>query len=145
MKNVKTSTRGLLAALALLGLHTGATAAEWVLVASAKSSMRSLDMATAESLYMGKTSDLPGIGAVAIHDLPEGNAVRDAFYQETSNKNASAMKAYWSRMIFTGKGQPPKVVDSSAALKKALAANPAAIGYLEKSAVDASVKVLLAP
>ncbi len=145
MKHFKTSARSWFAACALVGLHAGAFAAEWVLVASAKSSVRNLDMATAESLYMGKSSELPGVGAIAVHDLPEGNAVRDAFYQETSNKNASAIKAYWSRMIFTGKGQPPKVVESSAALKKALAANPSAIGYLEKSAVDASLKVLLAP
>jgi hypothetical protein len=31
----------------------------------------------------------------------------------------------------------------SAAVKKAVAANPKAVGYIEKSAVDASVKVIL--
>ena len=36
----------------------------------------------------------------------------------------------------------PKEVGDSAAVKKAVAADPKAIGYIEKSAVDGSVKVL---
>lgn len=135
-----------LAALALIlttGMSGMASAADWVLVAGAKSSVRTVDAETAANLYLGKVSELPGVGPVQLHDLPEGSAVRDGFYQEAANKSASAMKALWSRMIFTGKGQPPKSVESSAALKKILASNPTAIGYMEKSAVDASVKVLL--
>jgi ABC-type phosphate transport system substrate-binding protein len=36
----------------------------------------------------------------------------------------------------------PKEAGDSAAVKKAVAADPKAIGYIEKSAVDASVKVV---
>ena len=36
----------------------------------------------------------------------------------------------------------PKEVANSAAVKSAVAANPKAIGYMEKSAVDATVKVV---
>jgi hypothetical protein len=48
-------------------------------------------------------------------------------------------------MAFTGKGTPPKEVANSAEVKKTLAGNPGLIGYIEKSAVDGSVKTLLAP
>lgn len=142
-----TTKRTLLAfALALLA-HTSspAIAADWVLVASAKSGINKLDADAASNLYLGKTSELPGVGPVALLDLPEGNAIRDAFYLEATKKDASALKAYWSRMIFTGKGQPPRMVEGAGAVKKALGSNPSAIGYIEKSAVDATVKVILAP
>ena len=36
----------------------------------------------------------------------------------------------------------PKEVADSAAVKAAVAANPKAIGYIDKSAVDATVKVV---
>jgi ABC-type phosphate transport system substrate-binding protein len=36
----------------------------------------------------------------------------------------------------------PKEAGDSAAVKKAVASDPKAIGYIEKSAVDASVKVI---
>jgi hypothetical protein len=45
--------------------------------------------------------------------------------------------------MFTGHGQPPKVVADAAAVKKAVAADPKAVGYIDKADVDASVKVVL--
>jgi ABC-type phosphate transport system substrate-binding protein len=131
--------------LALLTcLPSISSAADWVLVANAKSSITKLDADAASNLFLGKSTELPGVGAVALLDLPEGSATRESFYQDVTKKDASSLKAYWARMIFTGKGQPPKAMDSAASVKKAIAANPSALGYIEKSAVDASVKVVLA-
>jgi ABC-type phosphate transport system substrate-binding protein len=45
--------------------------------------------------------------------------------------------------VFSGKATPPKELGSAAEVKKFVAANPDAIGYIEKSAVDGSVKVVL--
>ena len=44
--------------------------------------------------------------------------------------------------MFSGKATPPKELGSSADVKKFVASNPDAIGYIEKSAVDSSVKVV---
>lgn len=53
------------------------------------------------------------------------------------------VKSTWSRIVFSGKGQPPKQLPDNAAVKKAVAADPKAVGYIEKSAVDGTVKTLL--
>jgi ABC-type phosphate transport system substrate-binding protein len=45
--------------------------------------------------------------------------------------------------VFTGKATPPKALPSSADVVKAVAADPNAIGYVEKAAVDDTVKVVL--
>ena len=49
----------------------------------------------------------------------------------------------WSRLAFTGQGQPPKELADAEAVKKAVAADPKAVGYIDKADVDASVKVVL--
>jgi len=68
--------------------------------------------------------------------------VRAEFYKKVTDKDASQAKALWSKLVFTGKASMPKEVANSAAVKSAVAANPKAIGYMEKSAVDGSVKVV---
>lgn len=55
----------------------------------------------------------------------------------------SQVKATWARLIFTGKAHAPREVADAAAVKKAVAADPKALGYIQKSELDPSVKVLL--
>lgn len=89
------------------------------------------------NLYLGRNADLKPV------DLPESSATRNIFYQKATDREAAQVKAVWARLVFSGKGQPPKELPDAAAVKKAVAADPKAIGYIEKSAVDASVKVVL--
>ena len=53
------------------------------------------------------------------------------------------VKAVWSRLVFSGKAQPPKEHADAAAVKKAVAADPKAIGYIDKAALDGTVKAAL--
>jgi hypothetical protein len=55
------------------------------------------------------------------------------------------LKAFWSKIIFTGRGQPPSSVATSRDVKKLLLARPNTIGYMDQSMVDSSLKVILAP
>ncbi len=90
------------------------------------------------AVYLGRNPDLKPV------DLPDGSPTREAFYKKATERDAAQIKAVWSRIVFTGKGQPPKELPDAAAVKKAVAADPKAIGYIDKSAVDASVKVVYA-
>jgi ABC-type phosphate transport system substrate-binding protein len=89
------------------------------------------------NVYLGRSFDLKPI------DQPESSAVRAQFYKKATDRDLAQVKATWSRIIFTGKGQPPKELPDDAAVKKAVAADPKAIGYIDKSAVDGSVKAVL--
>lgn len=68
--------------------------------------------------------------------------IRAEFYKKVLEKEPAQVEAIWSKMAFTGKGKPPPEMKNSAEVKKAVAANPKAIGYIEKSAVDDTVKVV---
>jgi hypothetical protein len=55
------------------------------------------------------------------------------FYRKVTGQDLAQVKATWSRLIFTGRGLPPKELPDAEAIKKAVAADPKAIGYIEKS------------
>lgn len=117
--------------------------ADVVVVVSAKSPVGNLTSEQVSQLFLGKASTFPGGAQAMPIDQAEGQAARDEFYTKITGKSAAQVKAYWSKIIFTGKGQPPKEVPNTAEVKKLVGSNPNTIGYIEKSAVDSSVKVVL--
>lgn len=68
---------------------------------------------------------------------------RDAFYASFAGKSPAQLKAHWSKIIFTGRGQPPREVANSVEVRKFIVDNPNAIGYIEQDMVDGSVRALL--
>ena len=113
-----------------------------VIVVSAKNPLSALRHEQVAAIFMAQTDRFPdGAEAVAL-DLPPGSALRDAFYRRVADRSPALMKAYWTKMVFTGRGQPPRELHNSAAVRRMVADNPAMIGYIDRAALDASVKVL---
>jgi len=110
--------------------------AEVVVVVNPKAAEASMTKDQIAQFFLGKSSAMTPI------DQPEDAPIRAEFYKKVTDKEAAQAKALWSKLVFTGKATMPKEVANSAAVKAAVAANPKAIGYMEKSAVDASVKVV---
>lgn len=126
-----------------LGLAAQSACAEVVPVVSAKSTVENLSPNQVMDIFLGKTSRFPN-GEIAVPiDQAEGTAIRDAFYMQFASKSAAQLKAYWSKIIFTGRGQPPRELSPSEKVKRVLADNPHLIGYIERSEVDENVKVVL--
>ncbi len=90
----------------------------------------------ASQFFLGKSEMFTPV------DLAD-NAIRNEFYHKLAGKDSSQVKAIWSKLVFTGKGTAPVEYGSAAEVKKAVAGNPKAIGYIDKSAVDSTVKVIL--
>ena len=116
--------------------------ADVVAVVSSKSAVTTLSKSQVVDIFLGKTARFPdGSQAVPV-DQSEGTIVRDEFYIKLVGKSAAQMKAYWSKIIFTGRGQPPKALPNDAEVKKRLVENPTAIGYMDANMVDASLRVV---
>jgi len=131
--------RSLLAAL-LSGISL-ASAAQVVVIVNPKAA----DSPSAEqvaALYLGKSGSLPG-GIRQALDLPDASPLREPFYTKATGKNAAQVKAIWARLAFSGKATPPKELPSAAQVKKHVAANADAIGYIDKASLDGSVKAVL--
>lgn len=132
----------IMVALAGLSLISMASA-QIAVVVSAKSPATGLNKEQTAALFLGKSSQLPGAGTPVLVDQGEATDVRKNFYGKVADKTPAQVKAIWARLVFSGKSSPPKEAPSSAEVKKLVAANPDAVGYIEKTAVDPSVKVLL--
>ena len=113
-----------------------------VAVVSARSPVTQLSSAQVADIFLGKSNRFPdGTQAMPI-DLGEDSPVRDRFYAQYTGKSAAQVKAHWSKIIFTGRGQPPRQASTPVEAKKLVADNPNAIGYIDPSQVDGSVRVV---
>jgi hypothetical protein len=130
---VRASALALALAASMLALPA---AAQIVVVASAKSGAGTFSKEQVSDVFMGKNTSFTPV------DLAESSPLRDDFYGKVVGKSASQMKSYWAKMAFTGKGTPPREAASSGEVKKILAGDATLVGYIEKAAVDSSVKVL---
>ncbi len=68
--------------------------------------------------------------------------VRDAFSRRVFGLSSAALAAYWNRQYFLGV-LPPATLSSSEAVKRYVASDPGAIGYIEANLADGSVHVAL--
>jgi len=144
MKNIM-FTQALMMTIASLSIMTAANADPIVVVVNAISPVTKLDKEQVANLFLGKSSSYPDGSAAVPIEQTDATPAHDEFHKSITEKSASQLKSYWSKMIFSGKGTAPKEVASNAELLKLLASNPAMIGYIDKTAVDKSVKVILAP
>ena len=130
-----------LAAVMLFGVSS-LCLAEIVVIVHPSLAVTSLSEDDVARLFLGKSRSFPnGDQAIPVNQI-EGSAIRATFNQTVCNKNASQYKAYWSQLVFTGKGTPPKEANDDTAVKALVAYNPSMIGYVDASVVDASVKVV---
>jgi len=118
------------------------TMAETAVIVSASNANSTIDKATIAKIFLGKSKSFPDGSAATPIDQNEGSAARDSFNSAVLGKSASQLKSYWSRLIFTGKGTPPKQSGNDADVKAMVAGNAKLIGYIDASAVDESVKVV---
>jgi ABC-type phosphate transport system substrate-binding protein len=135
--------RAAVAGMGLVLAFTDRTSiADVVAVVSSKSAITALSKSQIEDIFFGRiTHLLGGLQAVPL-DQAEGSSARDEFYAKVAGKSPAQMKAYWSKIIFTGRGQPPKEVTNGTELRKRLGEDPTAIGYIDASLVNDSVRVV---
>jgi ABC-type phosphate transport system substrate-binding protein len=137
MRKVMKTNFKAIAALALLGALSGQANAEVVVVVGAKSSATTLTADQVSQIFLGKSTTHTPL------DQAEANPIRSEFYKKATGKDAAQVKAVWSKLVFTGKASMPKEVGGSSDVKRVLSSDSNAIGYIEKSAVDSSVKAVL--
>jgi ABC-type phosphate transport system substrate-binding protein len=107
-----------------------------------KDNANAVDKDFVAKIYRGEAKVWPNGDSVVSYDLPDENAARVAFDQEVAGKSVSQMKALWGQLIFSGKAVPPKKMESDDDVKKAVASNKGAVGYIKASSADGSVKVI---
>lgn len=117
--------------------------AEVAIIVNNGVSVSSITADAAANIFLGKLDTLSDGTRLVPIDQEDSQKIRTEFYSKVVKKDAAQLNAYWSRLIFTGKGEPPKKVADNADVIALVTANPNIIGYVDASAVTSAVKVLL--
>ena len=142
IKPMKTSFAYLpLLAVALAFVTTTAYAEDVVIIAHIDNP-NVVDRQYVARLYTGAVKGWPDGSPAFPVDQIEGSESRAMFYAKVVGKSQSTVRALWQQIIFSGNGLPPKIVSPDSAMKRLVATNRNAIGYILASQVDASVKVI---
>jgi hypothetical protein len=119
--------------------------ADIVVVVPARSPVQKLSEEQVADLFLGRAAvPVPG-GALEPIDLAEGRPERDDFYRRIAAMSAPQLTAYWARMIFTGRGKPPREVGDEHAVKEQMARNPHLLAYLPRQDVDDTMRIVFVP
>ncbi|EAW26778.1 hypothetical protein ATW7_09556 [Alteromonadales bacterium TW-7] len=100
-----------------------------------------LDADTIKKIYLGKAKSF-GDGTKVNPVNQDGTSAADEFNDKVVGKSGSQLNAYWSKLVFTGKGTPPEKLGSDQAVIDFVAANADAIGYVDSAKVSDNVKVV---
>ena len=125
------------------GLMMAATfaSAEVVVIVNASSPINSATAEEIQQVFLGKRNEIGGVSVTPV-DHSEGNEVREVFYDKVVDKTPSQLNAYWSRLIFTGKGKPPKQYFDDAEVLETVLEEEDSVGYIDSSSIAEGVKVI---
>ncbi len=113
-----------------------------VVVVVHPSNSAELNEKTVQRIFLGKERKFSdGSESIPINQAAT-SAVRADFDASFLRKSSSQVSAYWAKLVFTGKGVPPKEVVDDAEVIDLVSKNPSAIGYIDEASLTDSVKRL---
>ncbi|CBL45302.1 Hypothetical protein HDN1F_17190 [gamma proteobacterium HdN1] len=134
--------RALPSSLAALLLSTTPAYAEFVVIVHKDADVRSMSKDEVARVFMMKSKTLPNGREVVPLSQSSREQFNDRFFDLITQRSRLQRDAYWARLMFTGKGQQPKSVESDAAMLAAVAAHPKYIGFIDSKSLDNSVTVV---
>ena len=126
----------------ILGISLASFALAEIEVVVHPSNAAAFDKSAIQRIFLGKTRAFPsGAEAVPIA-LREGSTGDADFTKSVLSKTPKQLKAYWAKMVFTGKGTPPKQLDNASQVLKLVSTNPNLIGFIPAGSSEGNVKVV---
>ncbi len=132
--------------LSSLYLFTAITHAGVAIIVNPEVSDSNLIESQIAKIYLGRMKSYSNGQTIYAGDLPKRSAVRQDFYKRVVKKSERSMNRYWSKLKYTGKGKPPKQLNSNREIIKWVARTDGAIAYIDSRYVKLlkkSVKVVL--
>ena len=126
--------------LALLLSTQSVAAEELVLIVHRDSGISTLSREQASHLFLGRVKMLPSGGRA---NVVEVEPLRASFYRRLLGREIAEINAYWARLQFSGRTQPPLRVSDSAAAVARVAGDPQAIAFVDVVPDDPRARVVL--
>ena len=107
-----------------------------------QSNNSAIDDKLIERAFFKKATKFDDGSSITPYTPDDGAATRTEFEDKVLGKSESQMKAYWSKLIFTGKGNPPDKLSSDTAIIEKVKSDSSAISYVDAASVTSDVKVV---
>jgi len=101
-----------------------------------------LDSAYLNQIFAMQIRKWPSGQAIQVFILPSTSSLHRKFVIDRLQIQAHQLDRIWNRMLFTGTGKAPTVVDSEDAMLKMIQTTPGAVGYVSKEYPADGVRVL---
>jgi len=127
--------------LLLLVMFTPSAQAELAIIVHAKNKIDSLTAQQVQDIFLGRSRIFPN-GKFAL-PIDQSSPLRAEFYEKLSGRPVEQINAYWARIMFTGQASPPQQLPDDKAVLQTIRENEGAIGYIDRSQVDKTIRVVL--
>lgn len=116
--------------LVLVVLFFSVTAwAEILIITNKNVSENTLNQEHLQDIFLGKVVQWEDHKAIRMAVLRDPK-LHEVFLEEYIHKSQNQWRMYWKRMVFTGRGLPPRTVNSEAEMLEYVAETDGAIGYV---------------
>ncbi len=116
-----------------------------VVIAHPSASDSAIIKQVVKKIFLGRMNTFPsGNPLVAVEQSRESPSMQE-FHNKVTKKTPNALHAYWVKVVTSGKGVKLKSLQDDDAVKSWVASHPEALGYIDASHVDNSVKVVYTP
>ena len=139
IRSRKPSTLVRLATMSALVVLLASMVDAQISIVVAKSSTQTASASELKLMFTGSKFNWPGGTKVVVVDQSESTVGR-AFYEKFVGKSVSQVRSEWNKLVLSGQAIGPRKCASDEAVKKSVAENPNAVGFVATSALDESVK-----
>jgi len=100
------------------------------IITNTKNTTQSLSKQDIQNIFLGKIQSFPNGTPAKPVNLSKGSPSRKAFMEEILKKTERSWRSHWARLLFTGKGKPPKEYKNPQKIIDFVSEKPQAIGYI---------------
>jgi hypothetical protein len=113
-----------------------------VIVSPALTSTK-FDRSLLRAVFTMRMRQWPDGSPIRVFVLPDHDPLSDQFYRERLGMYSYVLRRAWDRMVFTGTGLAPTVVQTEREMIERVRSTPGAIGYVRKRELsDADARLL---
>lgn len=129
--------------LCLLGIPTEPAKAEIVIIVNPNNPVETLSERDVKRIFLGRLRQFPSTNhTMDVLDQAADSSIYEQFYTEFIGFGLRKLRRYRAAYLFSGKGRLPTEVSDHSAVKEKVLTNERAIGYIDATLVDDSVKVI---
>ena len=90
------------------------------------------DRGLLRAVFTMRMRQWPDGSSIRVFVLPDSDPLSDQFYRERLGMYSYVLRRAWDRMVFTGTGLAPTVVQTEREMIERVRSTPGAIGYVRK-------------